>query len=106
MFASTLTIGRISAGKSTFLIRLPPEMRTPADSESDDENQVHGRMPQNMNNAYGSTRGTCAAVMTKAKTNENSSRRSGFMKDQKNPRTDPRYRAFSSRATRLWIRPR
>src|SRR3954467_15978463 len=28
------------------------------------------------------------------------------MKDQKKPRTDPRYRAFSSRATRLWIRPR
>src|SRR5690349_9094938 len=31
---------------------------------------------------------------------------SGLTKDQKNPRTDPRYRAFRSRATRLWMRPR
>ena len=53
MFASTLTIGRISAGNSTFLIRLPPEISEPAASDSDDENQVHGRMPQNMNSAYG-----------------------------------------------------
>ena len=52
MFASTVTIGRISAGNSTFLIRLPPEISTPDDSSSDDENQVHGRMPQNMNSAY------------------------------------------------------
>jgi hypothetical protein len=56
MFASTVTIGRISAGNRTFLIRLPPEMRTFAASVSDDENHVHGRMPQNMNSAYGSTR--------------------------------------------------
>ena len=27
--------------------------------------------------------------------------RRGLMNDQKNPRTEPRYRAFSSRATRL-----
>ncbi len=47
MFDSTVTIGRISAGKSTFLIRLPPEMSTPDDSSSDEENQVHGSRPQN-----------------------------------------------------------
>ena len=51
MFASTVTIGRISAGNSTFLIRLPPEISTFADSSSDEENHVHGRMPQNMNSA-------------------------------------------------------
>jgi len=49
--ASTVTIGRISAGKRTFLIRLPPEISTPEDSRSDEENHVHGRMPQNMNSA-------------------------------------------------------
>ena len=32
MFASTVTIGSISAGNRTFLIRLPPEISTPADS--------------------------------------------------------------------------
>ncbi len=53
MFASTLTIGSTSAGNSTFLIRLPPAISEPAASDSDDENQVHGRMPQNMNSAYG-----------------------------------------------------
>ena len=53
MFASTLTIGSTSAGKSTFLIKLPPEINEPAASVSDEENQVHGRMPQNMKSAYG-----------------------------------------------------
>jgi len=38
MFASTVTIGRISAGNSTFLIRFPLEMSTPDASVSDDEN--------------------------------------------------------------------
>ena len=33
MFASTLTSGRISAGNSTFLIRLPPAMSDPAASD-------------------------------------------------------------------------
>ena len=47
MFASTVTMGRISAGNSTFLIRLPPEMSTPDDSSSEEENQVHGSRPQN-----------------------------------------------------------
>ena len=51
MFASTVTIGRISAGNRTFLIRLPPEISTPDDSASDEENHVHGRMPQNMKRA-------------------------------------------------------
>ena len=36
MFASTLTIGSTSAGNSTFLIRLPPEISTLADSVSED----------------------------------------------------------------------
>ena len=49
MFAVTVTMGRISAGTRTFLIRLPPEISTPDDSISDEANQVHGRMPQNMN---------------------------------------------------------
>src|SRR5215213_8610119 len=48
MFAVTVTIGRISAGNKTFLIRFPPEMSTPDDSVSDDANQVQGRIPQNM----------------------------------------------------------
>ncbi len=48
MLASTVTIGSTSAGNSTFLIRLPPEISTPDDSSSDEENHVHGRMPQNM----------------------------------------------------------
>ena len=49
-FASTDTIGSTSAGNSTFLIRLPPEMSTLADSVSDELNHVHGRMPQKKNN--------------------------------------------------------
>ena len=51
MFASTVTIGSTSAGNSTFLIRLPPEIRTLEDSSSDDENQVHGSRPQNRNSS-------------------------------------------------------
>ena len=51
MFASTLTMGRTSAGKRTFLMRLPPAINEPAASVSEDANQVQGRMPQNMNNA-------------------------------------------------------
>src|SRR5690242_2715760 len=91
MFATTVTIGSTSAGKSTFLIRLPPEISTLADSSSDAENHVHGRMPQNMNSAYGVTRGSCEAGITKVNTNEYTSRNSsGLMKDQKNPRNDPR----------------
>ena len=70
MLDNTVTIGRISAGNSTFLIRLPPEISTPDDSVSDDANHVHGRMPQNMNSAYGSTFGSCAACMTYLKTIE------------------------------------
>ena len=48
MFAVTVTIGRISAGNKTFLIRLPPEISTPDDSFSDAANQVQGSSPQNM----------------------------------------------------------
>ena len=51
MLASTVTIGSTSAGNRTFLIRLPPAIRTFDDSSSDEENQVHGRMPQNMKSA-------------------------------------------------------
>ena len=53
MFASTLTIGSTSAGNSTFLIKLPPEIREPVASFRDELNHVHGRMPQNMKSAYG-----------------------------------------------------
>ena len=53
MFAITLTIGSTSAGKRTFLIKLPPAISAPEASVSDAENQFHGRMPQNMNSAYG-----------------------------------------------------
>src|SRR5215467_5707632 len=87
MFARTVTIGSTSAGNSTFLIRLPPEISTPADSRSDAENQVHGRIPQNMKSAYGVTRGSCEAGITNVNTNEYTSRNSsGLMKDQKKPR--------------------
>ncbi len=48
MFASTLTIGSTSAGNSTFLIRLPPAISDPDASSRDEENQVHGRIPENM----------------------------------------------------------
>ena len=70
MLASTVTIGSTSAGKRTFLIRLPPEMRTLLDSLSDEENHVHGRMPQNMNSAYGSISAGCVPGNTTVKTNE------------------------------------
>ena len=46
MFDNTVTMGRTSAGKSTFLMRLPPEISTPDDSSSEDENHVHGSSPQ------------------------------------------------------------
>ena len=55
MFASTLTSGSTSAGKRTFLIRLPPAISEPAESVSEVANQFQGRMPQNMNTAYGCT---------------------------------------------------
>ena len=55
MFAKTVTIGNTSAGNNTFLMRFPPAIKTPDYSINDEENQVHGRIPQNMNNANGST---------------------------------------------------
>ncbi len=69
MFVSTLTIGSTSAGNSTFLIRLPPAISEFADSDSDEENQVHGRMPQNMNSWYGCTPSVVFGI-TVVKTNE------------------------------------
>ena len=68
MLASTVTMGSTSAGNSTFLIRLPPEIRTLEASSSDEENHVHGRMPQNMNSAYGSSSFGCAPGSTTVKT--------------------------------------
>ena len=62
MFAVTVTIGRISAGNRTFLIRLPPEISTPEDSISDEANHVHGRIPQNMKRGYGSAPLTAAGI--------------------------------------------
>ena len=48
-----------------------------------------------------------SAFMMCSNTNEyTSSSINGLMKDQKKPRTEPRYLAFRSRATRLWMRPR
>jgi hypothetical protein len=49
MFARTVTMGSTSAGNRTFLIRFPPAISTVDDSSSEDENHVHGRIPQNMN---------------------------------------------------------
>ena len=43
--------GRHTAGNNTFLIKLPPDTSEPDASRSDEENQFHGRMPQNMNTA-------------------------------------------------------
>ena len=90
MFASTLTSGSTSAGNSTFLIRLPPAMSDPAASVSDDENQVHGRMPQNMNSAYGCS--AFGAVRHDRREDERVDRSSssGLMNDQKKPSTEPR----------------
>ena len=51
MLATTVTIGRTSAGNSTFLIRLPPAISDPAASFNDVANQFHGRMPHTMNSA-------------------------------------------------------
>src|SRR5438105_4466268 len=90
MFARTLTIGRISAGNRTFLIRLPPEINEFVASDSDAQNHVHGRMPQNMKSAYG-WMPTVVFGMTVLNTNEyTSSRSSGLTNDQKKPRTEPR----------------
>ena len=49
--AEQVTMGSTSAGNSTFLIRLPPAIRVLDDSRTDEENHVHGRMPQNMKSA-------------------------------------------------------
>src|SRR5436190_23153112 len=96
---STLTIGRISAGNSTFLIRFPPETSDPAASFNAEENHVHGRRPQNRNNAYGSrqmtegsgTAGHGSRGSTTPKTKEYTvSSSSGLTNDQKNPSTEPR----------------
>ena len=58
---------------------------------SDEENQVHGRMPQNRKSAYGFDALGCVPGITYLKTNVYTrSRSSGLTKDQKNPRTEPR----------------
>src|SRR6516164_8295908 len=88
MFAVTVTIGSTSAGKSTFLIRFPPDISEPDDSISEAENHVHGSSPQNMNSGYGSV--PFGAGITYLNTNVyTNSSISGLMKDQKNPRNDP-----------------
>ncbi len=51
MLAKTVTNGSTSAGNNTFLIRLPPAINTFDASSTDDENQVQGNRPQNMNSA-------------------------------------------------------
>ena len=61
-------MGSTSAGNITFLIRLPPAMRTFDDSSSDEENHVHGRMPTKRNSEYGSRLG-CRAGSTYRNTN-------------------------------------
>ena len=68
MFASTVTIGSTSAGNSTFLIRFPPAISVLDDSRIDEENHVHGRMPQNMKSAYGSISSGWAPTSTFVKT--------------------------------------
>src|SRR5579859_2704940 len=89
MLAVTVTIGSTSAGKSTFLMRLPPEMSEPADSISDAENHVQGSSPQNMKSGYGSV--PFGGAITYLNTNVyTSSSSSGLMNDQKNPRNEPR----------------
>ena len=55
MFASTLTIGSTSAGKQHLLDQIAAGDQRAGASISDGENHVHGRMPQNMNSAYGSS---------------------------------------------------
>jgi len=67
--AKTLTIGSTSAGKSTLRIKLPPAISEFDDSSSDEENQVHGRRPQNRNSENGSMPALRAPGMTVVKTN-------------------------------------
>ncbi len=67
--AKTATMGSTSAGKSTFLMRLPFTRSEFADSSSDDENHVHGRMPQKMKSAYGSSSGGRVPGITTVNTN-------------------------------------
>src|SRR5438093_9577600 len=88
---NTLTMGRISAGNITFLIRLPPAIRTLDDSMRELENHVHGRSPQNRNSARGPSFSFQPPGRTTVNTNVYTSRRSsGLKKDQKNPSTEPR----------------
>ncbi len=61
-FANTVTTGRTSAGKSTFLMRLPPAIKTPALSRSEELNQVQGRIPQKKKSAKGSMAGEWTPV--------------------------------------------
>jgi hypothetical protein len=68
MFERTVTMGSTSAGKRTFLIRFPLEMRTPDDSSTDEENHVHGRRPQKRKSEYGFS--ADRPVMTNSNTNE------------------------------------
>jgi len=51
-FEVTETMGRTSAGKRIFLMRLPLTIRTLAESFNDDENHVQGRIPANKYRAY------------------------------------------------------
>jgi hypothetical protein len=48
---------------------LPPAISEFADSSSDDENHVQGRMPQNKNSENGSTPALRAPGITAVKTN-------------------------------------
>ena len=75
-------------------------MSTLDDSVSDELNHVHGRMPQKKKRPYGRISSGCWAGMITVNTNVyTSSRSSGLKNDQKNPSTEPRYRAFRSRTT-------
>ena len=62
-------MGSTSAGKSTLRMRLPPAINAFDDSSSDEENQVHGRMPQNRNSENGSMPALRAPGITFVKTN-------------------------------------
>ena len=62
-------MGRISAGNKTLRIRLPPAIRTFADSSNDEENHVQGRMPQNRKSEKCSIPALRAAGITDVKTN-------------------------------------
>jgi hypothetical protein len=84
-------MGRISAGNITFLIRLPPAIKTLDDSIRELENQVHGRRPQNRKRARGPSFSSHPPGSTTVKTNVYTiSRSSGLKNDQKKPRTEPR----------------